>query len=127
MIAKQGRMFKQGTGDWKQYRALQPAMEIDFHRGERDHGLEYETAMAGVWEDALEALKEAYDLEKRYVLFTHGRSTSEGLSHATARSQVRGLMRGKEATPYIIRKECIQHESVFVAAIRRKPEEGSDE
>jgi hypothetical protein len=31
-------------------------------------------------------------------------------------------MRGKDATPFIDRKRCIQHDSVFVAAIKKKEE-----
>ena len=31
-------------------------------------------------------------------------------------------MRSPEATPYIIRRECIQHDSVFVAAIKSAKE-----
>ncbi len=115
-------MFKQGTGDWTQYRTLQPSMEVDFHwleYGRRE--VPYEEAMAEVWDTALEALKEAQQKGIRYVLFRHGHSTSRP-GKSTARSEVRSLMRSKEATPYIIRRECIQHESVFVAAIRANPE-----
>jgi hypothetical protein len=35
---------------------------------------------------------------------------------------VRGLMRGPDATPLIIRSKCVQHYSVFLAAIRPKGE-----
>jgi len=71
-------------------------------------------------ETALAALKEAYEHGVRYVLFTHGWSTSEGWRQTTARSVVRTLMRSRAATPYIVRRECIQHNSAFVAAIRPK-------
>lgn len=111
-------MFKQGTGDWTQYRELEHSREVDFHwseLGRRD--IPYEEAMAEVHKKALEALKEAQSKGFRYVLFTHGFSTSRR-GNSTARSEVRKLMRSKEATPYIIRKECIQHCSAFVATIR---------
>jgi hypothetical protein len=76
--------------------------------------------MGNVWERAFEALRGAHEQGAKYVLFTHGSSTSR-LGKTTARSQVRGLMRSKEATPYILRSKCIQHDTVFVAAIRPKP------
>ena len=97
-------------------------MEVDFHHGPQDcDEIQYCDAMAEVREEALEALKKAHNQGIRYVLFTHGHSTSQGFSHTTARSQVRGLMRSRDATRYITRKECIQLRSVFVAAIRLNP------
>jgi hypothetical protein len=114
-------MFKKGSGSWTQYRQLPSLIEIDFHHsGYEPREMPYEEAMGNVWHDALEALRTAYQQGKRYVLFTHGSSTSRP-GKTTARSQVRGLMRSKEATPYICRSECIQHETVFVAAIRPNP------
>lgn len=116
--------FEQATGDWTQYRKLQPSIEADFHSSEYEprevHGpreVPYGEAMAEVRHKALEALKEAQREGVRYVIFKHGWSTSRP-GKTTARSEVRSLMRSKEATPYIIRKECIQHEAVFVAVIR---------
>jgi len=73
--------------------------------------------MAAVYSDALEALKNAQLNKLDYVVFTHGWSTSRP-GTITSRSHVRKLMRSREATPYIIRRNCIQHHSVFVAAIR---------
>jgi len=110
-------IFKRGTGDWEQYRKLQPLIEVDFHLGHRAREVLYCEAMDKVRHQALEALKKAQQKGIRYVLFTHGWSTSRP-GNATARSEIRRLMRSKEATPYIIRKECIQHEAVFVAIIR---------
>ena len=112
--------FKQGIGDWTQYRSLRPSIEVDFHWS--DHGQRpkpYGETTAEVWHDAFEALKEAQRENIRYVIFIHGRSTSRP-GKTTGRSEVRRLMRGKEATPYIIGKECIQHETVFVAVIRAR-------
>jgi len=111
-------IFKRGTGDWKQYRKLQPLIEVDFHYEDDEYREgSYSEAMAEIRHRAFEALKKAQHKGIRYVLFTHGRSTSRP-GNATARSEIRGLMLSKEATPYIIRKECIQHEAVFVAIIR---------
>ncbi len=111
--------FEQATGDWTQYRKLQPSIEVDFHSSEYGpREVPYWEAMAEVRHKALEALKEAQREGIRYVIFRHGWSTSRP-GKTTARSEVRSLMRSKEATPYIIRKECIQHEeAVFVAVLR---------
>jgi hypothetical protein len=111
-------MFKEGLGEWAQYRQLQPLREVDFHyegRGRRT--IPYWDAMANIRQETYTALERAYNEGIRYVLFTHGSSTSR-LGKTTARSQVRGVMRSREATPFIQRSQCIQHESVFVAAIR---------
>ena len=76
--------------------------------------------MGEVYETALDALVKAYEDGVEYVLFTHGYSTSRP-GQTTARSTVRALMRSKEATQYIIRRDCIQNNAVFVAAIRPNP------
>jgi hypothetical protein len=113
--------FQKGTGNWTQYRKVSPAMEVDFHyssMGERE--VPYWEAMGAVWEEALESLKKAQRTGLSYVIFRHGSSTS-GPGITTARSMVRGLMRSKDSTPYILRSKCIQHHSVFVAAIRPDP------
>lgn len=114
-------MFRKGQGDWTQYRNLPSVVEVDFHHdGRRDpRVMSYDEVMAGVRHQALEALKSAYEQGRCYVLLIHGWSTSR-IGKTTARSTVRDLMRSKEATPYINRRECIQHESVFVAAIRTR-------
>ena len=111
-------MFKKESGDWKPYRNLSNVVEVDFHySAPRD--VPYLQAMEEVWSEALEVLKKAYDEGKKHVLFTHGSSTSRP-GKTTARSQVRSLMRSREATPYICRRECLQHETVFIAAIRTR-------
>src|SRR5262245_29336339 len=110
-------MFQDGEGDWTKYRQLPGVVEVDFHYG--DYGeqrMPLLEAMGGVEFRTLEALKDAYERGVKWVLFTHGASTSRPFK-MTARSVVRGVMRSKAATPYIIRRECIQHRTVFVAAI----------
>ena len=79
---------------------------------------EYMEAMVEVWDVSFKVLRNAYEKNMQYVLYTHGWTTSRP-SGTTARSQVRKLMRSKEATPYIDRARCIQHASVFVAAIKQ--------
>jgi hypothetical protein len=115
-------MFKREAGDWVRFRELPNLMERDLHwAGETPTGAYWEH-METVWRVALESLRAAQTQGKQFVLFTHGWSTSRG-GVTTSRSQVRKLMASKEATPYILRSQCIQHNSVFVAAIRPLPPE----
>lgn len=120
------------TGDWTNYRSLPGSIEVDFHfsdygwrdYGQRDYGpretsfFEY---MANAEALALDSLKKAHGRGLGYVIFTHGHSTSRP-GRQSARSEVRAVMRSKAATPYIFRRNSIQHNSVFVAAIRENPE-----
>ena len=112
--------FQFESGDWKKYRDLPDLVEVDLHFSEfGPRRIPYDEAMAEVRYKSLQAIRAAYKREKKYVLFRHGWSTSRR-GKSTARPQVRGLMRSVEATPYIVRKRCIQHDSVFVAAIKPK-------
>ena len=115
-------MFKEYEGPWTDLRKLLvPApREIDYHPESNQHdGLDFWRRMDNAYKDTLEILKQAQEDCDTYVMFLHGSSTSRP-GATTFRSQIRKLMRSKEATPYIIRKECIQHRSVFVARIRHK-------
>lgn len=110
--------FKHESRNWTDYRNLPRSKEVDFHWSDQGECHSYWESMGRVESLALDAIKSAYESgDTDYVLFTHGWSTSRR-GKTTARSQVRGLMRSKEATPYIDRKRCIQHDSVFVAAIK---------
>ena len=110
-------MFKKESGDWKIYKQLPNSVIVDFHYSDADSMGSYHENMEWVYEMTLNAIEQAQKEKKDFVIFTHGCSTSRR-GKTTSRSQVRTLMRSKDATPYIIRKECIQHYSVFVAAIR---------
>ena len=115
--------FKRGTGDWKEYEKLGTFLSIDFHPpNSREEKLAdmmpFYERMELVTARSIEALKEAYEQNIEYVIFRHGWSTS-GIGKTSARSKVRAAMRSPEATPYIVRSKCIQHNSVFVAKIRR--------
>lgn len=115
-------IFKKEAGDWTEYRKLDGLMEHDFHRSEdKQASLEswrpYDERMEDVCDESIQAVKAAQQAGKKFVLFTHGTSTSRP-GKTTSRSQVRKAMRSPEATPFVIRKDCIQHYSVFVAAIR---------
>ena len=106
------------TGNWTDFRRLPACIEVDFHRdGPRETS--FWDAMAEVSTTVRRSLAKAQELGLQYVLFTHGSSTSRPFA-TTARSMVRGFMRSKDATPYIVRRRCIQHYSCFVAAIRPK-------
>ena len=113
--------FKGGDGNWVQYRTLPQVKEIDLHYS--DHGgmnKPYWERMDDIYEEVLQELKSAYESgDVRFLLIRHGSSTSHR-GNTTSRSQVRKLMRSPHATPYLIRKESIQHPSVFVAAIRAR-------
>lgn len=115
-------MFRQSLSDWVEFRQLESLVQVDFHwAGQETTGTYWEN-MEAVWSVTLMSLIDAQNAGKKYVLFKHGHSTSR-LGKVTARSQVRKFMRSKEATPYIVRNKCIQHSSVFVAAIRPRATE----
>jgi hypothetical protein len=117
---------RKGTGDWTKYRNLPRCREVDFHHsGPRPREVDYGSALGEVYRTALEALKAAHEEGDRYVLFTHGWSTSRP-GQTTARSMVRMLMRSKDSTPYVVKNRSIQHDSVFVASIRKNRERGDD-
>lgn len=110
-------MFIQGTGNWTQYRVGHQADAPNYHHYGQRSDEPYQNRMYAVYEGALEALKQAFEAGYESIIFEHGRSTSRN-GKTTARSQIRSLMRSKEATPYINRKRCIQHDSVFVAVFK---------
>lgn len=121
--------FQDGTGDWTQYRRLTPNKEIDFHVDPRDrepncHYGSYDDKMDEVWVRTEQAVKEAYEEGIPWVILIHGRSSSRP-GKTTSRSVVRSYMRSSESTPYIVKSRSIQHETVFVAAIRPKPKKES--
>ncbi len=107
--------------NWTKFRTLPNCREVDFHwfdSGPRE--VSYGEGMAEVERVAMKALQDAFTQGVQYVLMTHGSSTSRP-GQTTARSVIRGLMRSKAATPYIVRSQCVQHHSCFVAAIRPNP------
>jgi hypothetical protein len=113
--------MKHEEGDWVIYRerlGLLEDDEIDLHFGQRDRNLaSYDEAMADVGQLIRDSLRKAQENRRTYVMFIHGQSTSRP-GKTTARSVVRGFMRSKEATPYIVKAQCIQHPTVFIAKIR---------
>ena len=115
-------IFKYGCRDWVEYRKLPDLMECDFHRSGNDSLGNFYLNMDSVYNDALNLLKTAQEQGKKFILLTHGWSTS-GRGRISSRSQIRKLMRSKVATPYIERGACIQHPSVFVVAVRPKSSE----
>src|SRR5688500_605818 len=112
------RSFKVGTGNWMQYRALANSIEVYLHSIPRERkDVPYAEAMKQVSSAVLDALRSAQHNGRKYVLFTHMIS-KPGRWKTTTRSRVRKVMRSRRVTPFIIRKDCIQHDSVFVAAVK---------
>lgn len=114
-------MFLKGEGDWQKFKGPSYVLEIDLHFGRGEPG-SFDENMGEVENIVISALRDAQDCGFQYVKFVHGHSTS-GPSKTSARSVVRGIMRDKESTPFIIKSQSIQHESVFMAAVR--PKEGA--
>lgn len=114
-------------GDWVSYRqrfGLSKEDEIDLHFGRRDRNVaSYDEAMADVEQLIRDSLRKAQENGRPYVMFVHGYSTSRP-GQTTARSVVRGFMRSKEATPFIVKAQCVQHPTVFVAKIRNNNQAG---
>lgn len=109
--------FKKHIGNWLELRGG-GVQEIDLHVEEaRTRRVSYVEVMAETYREALEALKQGQAEGVAKILFVHGRSTS-GPGKTTKRSVIRGLMRSPEATPYIVRSACIQHETAFLAVLR---------
>jgi hypothetical protein len=109
--------FKVFRGDWVALRERTPR-EVDLHFGRRAPDQSYDEAMRDVHHLVIAELKRAKTDGVPFVLFIHGHSTSAGWQKTTARSIVRAVMREPASTPYIIRGECIQHETAFLARIR---------
>jgi hypothetical protein len=120
--AKSPRLrFSRENGDWKLFRSrftLEPTDEIDLHFGRRDPWTPYGHVMADVRRLVEQSLKTAQENGRPYVMFIHGSSTSRR-GKMTARSVVREFMRSPDATPFVDRKGCIQHQTVFLAKIRQ--------
>lgn len=108
------------SGDWKLMRqrfGLRDHDELDLHFGRRDPHEPYWNVMADVETLVREGIEHAYRHKRPYLLITHGWSTSRN-GATTARSIVRGFINSKEATPFIERAKCIQHNSAFLVKIR---------
>ena len=85
-------------------------LHIDFH------GI----ATVNAYDRALRTLVDAHRRGLAWVVFTHGSSTSRP-GKTTCRSEVRRLLRGKDATPYIVRREIGQNRSTTWVAIQHTP------
>lgn len=106
--------WKKAEGDWTRFRELPGVVEVDLHWSDAEHVGQTQEFFSRVKYEVLVALKEAQQEGHRYVIFRHG----AGFGYVGARTVVRGVMEKKEATPYIIRRDCIQHPEAFVAAVR---------
>jgi hypothetical protein len=110
--------FLKETCNWTEFRGRFDLMEVDLHFGRRELGVSYDDVMSDVEDLVRHNLAKAQTAGRPYVMFIHGSSTSRP-GQRTARSVVRQFMRSKEATPFIVRSECIEHPTVFVAKIRK--------
>ena len=109
-------MFKKYDGDWQKLRSLPGLLEVDLHFGKSEPG-SFRNSMAEVASIVEKTLRDAQECRFQYVMFLHGYSTS-GPFKTSSRSIVRAIMRSKESTPFIVKSRSIQHNSVFVAAMR---------
>ncbi|MCL2721942.1 MAG: hypothetical protein FWD47_11470 [Treponema sp.] len=110
--------FQTGRGDGREWKNQSKTLIIDYHDGP-DYGMAYWELLKDFHKRTMEGLKKAQEEGYEYILFTHGSSTSRQGAQ-TARSEVRKIMISKKGTPYIIRKNCIDYGSAFLAAIRQK-------
>jgi len=112
-------VFKRESGDWVQFRELPDLEECDLHFSQDGpRTMSFQDNMEATYNLVLRRLQSAHENgNTKYLLIRHGESTSRR-GNTTSRSQVRKLMRSSDATPYIIRKDCIQHPSVFLANIK---------
>jgi hypothetical protein len=106
------------TCNWTEFRGRFDLEEVDLHFGGRDPWVRYDEVMSDVEDLVKASLAKAQNAGRPYVMFIHGWSTSRP-GQRTARSVVGQFMRSKEATPFIVRSECIEHPTVFVAKIRK--------
>jgi hypothetical protein len=99
------------------------AQRLDLHFGKGDGSKPYQERMSDVLRLVFDTLKQAQSDGVEWILITHGSSTS-GAFKTSARSVVRGLMRSPEATPFIVRKDCVQHETAFLVRVNPRKEVG---
>jgi hypothetical protein len=105
-------------GDWRDLRKQHPErVEIDFHRGRRPYDKPYWECMNEVGIETFDAIKDAYQRGVPYLLIGHGYSTSRPF-HTSARSVVRSVLRSKKVTPFVDRKNCVQHPACFLVALK---------
>jgi hypothetical protein len=111
-------VFKRFHGDWLELRRQYAPREVDLHFSGSGSDEPYWKKMDEVRELVEAELRRAHADGVPWLLFRHGYSTSEGWRDTTSRSIVRSLMRSKQATPMIVRRECIQHGAVFLVRLR---------
>src|SRR5262245_19251885 len=120
-FVKGRKAMKREKGNWVSFRerlGLSKDDEIDRHFGQRDRNeVSYHEAMAKLGRLVEEHLRRQQEKGRPWAMFIHGHSTSRP-GQTTARSVVRGFMRSKEATPFIVKAHSIQHCTVFIAKIR---------
>jgi hypothetical protein len=111
--------FRKDEKNWVEYRHLPKLTELDFHDWYKDPYQQYWEFLQVMEKAVWDAIKNAQENGNEWLLVTHGSSTSRP-GKTTARSITRKVMNNKKATPFIVRKQCIQQETVFLAKIRGK-------
>jgi hypothetical protein len=91
-------------------------LHVDFHRAGTLPGVGHAAKMRAAYDEALAALRSAYERGLSWVVFTHGRSTS-GRGKISCRSVIRGLLRSPEATPYIVRSRIIANPAITAVPV----------
>ena len=119
--------FISADSNWVEYRKLPNCIEVDFHwwsdTGRRE--IPYWEAMEQVEQAAFEAIEQAWQRGLDFVLMTHGSSTSR-IGQTTARSTIRGLMRSKRVSPFVVKSRSIQDNACFIVALRPNPSGRTD-
>jgi broad specificity phosphatase PhoE len=111
--------FSKNEKNWVEYRNLPQLTELDFHNWYKDRYQPYWEFLDDMENAVWDALKKAQKNKNEWLLVTHGSSTSRP-GKTTARSITRRVMNDKRATPFIVRGQCIQQETVFLAKIRKE-------
>lgn len=110
--------FQKYEGDWQDLRKA-GCIECDFHRGRRPYHKPYWECMGEVYRETLDTIRDAYERGVPYLLIGHGYSTSAPF-RTTACSVVRSVVRSKEVTPFVDRKNCVQHRACFLVALKHR-------
>lgn len=115
-------MFKKDSGNIRKFNRLENRRELDLANRKvalKEDRLSKWERMERTRQQAFQALQKAHEDGIDYLIIKHGKSPSKR-GTVSVGSRIRQLMRSHAAGPYIMRNSCVEHESFFVAAIRKK-------